>query len=143
MQMPGGNGNYVSLNAFEIYQSRHQITFDEVLARSLNMEDTTSETDSTNSNGPGTNASGPNSSGPNASSTPRSGGGGAASDTERRDSSRTLRRQTSQTQQEPLPPGWEQSFAPSGRVFFIDHNNKTTSWARALPIYHTSCSTYE
>ncbi|KAH3759631.1 vacuolar protein [Pelomyxa schiedti] len=28
-----------------------------------------------------------------------------------------------------LPPGWEEGFDPSsGRVFYIDHNNKITSW---------------
>ena len=29
----------------------------------------------------------------------------------------------------PLPPGWEQSVAPaSGRIFFINHNERTTCW---------------
>ncbi|EKX35045.1 hypothetical protein GUITHDRAFT_166094 [Guillardia theta CCMP2712] len=28
----------------------------------------------------------------------------------------------------PLPPGWEQAFDPSGRVYYINHNDKTTSW---------------
>ncbi|XP_045526900.1 E3 ubiquitin-protein ligase Nedd-4 isoform X1 [Pieris brassicae] len=27
-----------------------------------------------------------------------------------------------------LPPGWSMQRAPNGRVFFIDHNNKTTTW---------------
>ena len=30
--------------------------------------------------------------------------------------------------EEPLPPGWGMSKAPNGRMFFIDHNNKTTTW---------------
>ncbi|BFZ02488.1 hypothetical protein BsWGS_05528 [Bradybaena similaris] len=28
----------------------------------------------------------------------------------------------------PLPPGWEERTHSDGRVFFIDHNNKTTQW---------------
>ncbi|CAL1526012.1 unnamed protein product [Lymnaea stagnalis] len=28
----------------------------------------------------------------------------------------------------PLPPGWEERTHSDGRVFFIDHNNKTTHW---------------
>ncbi|XP_059155940.1 E3 ubiquitin-protein ligase NEDD4-like isoform X2 [Physella acuta] len=28
----------------------------------------------------------------------------------------------------PLPPGWEERTHVDGRVFFIDHNNKTTHW---------------
>jgi protein yorkie len=29
----------------------------------------------------------------------------------------------------PLPSGWEQSFTAEGEVYFINHNNQTTSWA--------------
>eukprot|EP01125_Pyxidicula_operculata_P015311 TRINITY_DN5182_c0_g1_i1.p1 TRINITY_DN5182_c0_g1~~TRINITY_DN5182_c0_g1_i1.p1 ORF type:complete len:1709 (+),score=405.04 TRINITY_DN5182_c0_g1_i1:623-5749(+) len=29
---------------------------------------------------------------------------------------------------EPLPQGWEKAVDDTGRVYFIDHNNKTTSW---------------
>ena len=29
----------------------------------------------------------------------------------------------------PLPEGWEQSMTPQGEVYFINHNNKTTSWS--------------
>jgi len=30
----------------------------------------------------------------------------------------------------PLPPGWEQRrCSPGGRIFFINHNERTTSWA--------------
>ncbi|XP_052098137.1 E3 ubiquitin-protein ligase NEDD4-like isoform X1 [Mytilus californianus] len=32
------------------------------------------------------------------------------------------------TDEEPLPPGWGMGTAPNGKVFYIDHNNKTTSW---------------
>lgn len=28
----------------------------------------------------------------------------------------------------PLPPGWEQRMAPTGRMYFIDHSTKTTTW---------------
>ena len=27
-----------------------------------------------------------------------------------------------------LPPGWQQKTTPDGRVFYVDHNNHTTSW---------------
>lgn len=32
---------------------------------------------------------------------------------------------------EALPPGWAVSVAPNGRVFYIDHNTKLTSWVSA------------
>lgn len=28
----------------------------------------------------------------------------------------------------PLPSGWDMQVAPNGRVFFIDHSTKTTTW---------------
>ena len=28
----------------------------------------------------------------------------------------------------PLPTGWEQAIAPNGRVFYINHNTRTTTW---------------
>ncbi|KAM6177220.1 NEDD4-like E3 ubiquitin-protein ligase WWP2 [Erethizon dorsatum] len=48
---------------------------------------------------------------------------------------------TSGTQQLPtptpapdaLPAGWEQRELPSGRVYYVDHNTKTTTWERPLP----------
>lgn len=27
-----------------------------------------------------------------------------------------------------LPPGWEQAYTPDGKTYFINHNNRTTSW---------------
>ncbi|POI35136.1 hypothetical protein CIB84_001112 [Bambusicola thoracicus] len=35
--------------------------------------------------------------------------------------------------QDSLPPGWEQRELPNGRVYYVDHNNKTTTWERPLP----------
>lgn len=29
---------------------------------------------------------------------------------------------------EGLPPGWGMQIAPNGRVFFIDHNERATTW---------------
>lgn len=29
----------------------------------------------------------------------------------------------------PLPPGWEEAFMPDGRVYYLDHNTRTTHWA--------------
>ncbi|KAG8521793.1 NEDD4-like E3 ubiquitin-protein ligase WWP2, partial [Galemys pyrenaicus] len=48
---------------------------------------------------------------------------------------------TSGTQQPPaavqapdaLPTGWEQRELPNGRVYYVDHNTKTTTWERPLP----------
>jgi hypothetical protein len=28
----------------------------------------------------------------------------------------------------PLPPGWERRVAPNGRVYYQDHNTRTTQW---------------
>ncbi|XP_062537426.1 E3 ubiquitin-protein ligase Nedd-4-like isoform X1 [Armigeres subalbatus] len=45
-----------------------------------------------------------------------------------------------------LPAGWSMQLAPNGRVFFIDHNEKKTSWVdprtgRASPMPNASSST--
>uniref|UniRef100_A0A8C3A7L6 E3 ubiquitin-protein ligase n=1 Tax=Cyclopterus lumpus TaxID=8103 RepID=A0A8C3A7L6_CYCLU len=32
-----------------------------------------------------------------------------------------------------LPAGWEQRVLPHGRVYYVDHNTKTTTWERPLP----------
>uniref|UniRef100_A0ABM5EUN2 E3 ubiquitin-protein ligase n=2 Tax=Pogona vitticeps TaxID=103695 RepID=A0ABM5EUN2_9SAUR len=32
-----------------------------------------------------------------------------------------------------LPPGWEQRELPNRRVYYVDHNTKTTTWERPLP----------
>jgi hypothetical protein len=29
-----------------------------------------------------------------------------------------------------LPPGWEERRTPDGKVFYVDHNTKSTSWTR-------------
>ncbi|XP_006006818.1 NEDD4-like E3 ubiquitin-protein ligase WWP2 isoform X2 [Latimeria chalumnae] len=34
---------------------------------------------------------------------------------------------------EALPAGWEQRMLPNGRVYYVDHNTKTTTWERPLP----------
>ena len=31
---------------------------------------------------------------------------------------------------EPLPPGWEKRRDPEGRVYFVDHNTRQTTWQR-------------
>uniref|UniRef100_A0A8C7SLF8 E3 ubiquitin-protein ligase n=1 Tax=Oncorhynchus mykiss TaxID=8022 RepID=A0A8C7SLF8_ONCMY len=31
------------------------------------------------------------------------------------------------------PPNWEQRVLPHGRVYYVDHNTKTTTWERPLP----------
>ncbi|XP_008120283.2 NEDD4-like E3 ubiquitin-protein ligase WWP2 isoform X2 [Anolis carolinensis] len=35
--------------------------------------------------------------------------------------------------QEALPTGWEQRELSNGRVYYVDHNTKTTTWERPLP----------
>jgi hypothetical protein len=37
------------------------------------------------------------------------------------------------TDSTPLPPGWEERKTPSGKPFYIDHNNKVTTWIRPPP----------
>ncbi|XP_038210995.1 E3 ubiquitin-protein ligase Nedd-4 isoform X4 [Zerene cesonia] len=48
------------------------------------------------------------------------------------DSTRSSSASSTQSQNLPnsdgLPPGWSMQRAPNGRIFFIDHNNKTTTW---------------
>ncbi|XP_062317218.1 NEDD4-like E3 ubiquitin-protein ligase WWP2 isoform X2 [Osmerus eperlanus] len=34
---------------------------------------------------------------------------------------------------ESLPAGWEQRVLPHGRLYYVDHNTKTTTWERPLP----------
>ncbi|CAH0724146.1 unnamed protein product, partial [Brenthis ino] len=48
------------------------------------------------------------------------------------ESTRSSSSSSSQSQNLPnsdgLPPGWSMQRAPNGRIFFIDHNQKTTTW---------------
>jgi hypothetical protein len=37
-------------------------------------------------------------------------------------------RSNSALSRQPLPPGWDFSYSDKGRMFFIDHANKTTTW---------------
>ena len=34
-----------------------------------------------------------------------------------------------------LPPGWAMSRTPDGRVYYIDHNSKTTQWSPPIPAF--------
>lgn len=43
----------------------------------------------------------------------------------------TSSRRSLSDEEEPLPAGWNKSMAPNGRVFYIDHNSKTTTWVRS------------
>lgn len=54
----------------------------------------------------------------------------SGSNTSRRDSTISTNSNVSQNplQSEGLPPGWSMQVAPNGRVFFIDHNERATSW---------------
>jgi len=44
----------------------------------------------------------------------------------------TTSRNTGVEAEDPLPPGWATAVAPNGRVFFIDHNTKATTWVGTL-----------
>lgn len=41
-------------------------------------------------------------------------------------------RNTEVEAEEPLPPGWATAVAPNGRIFYIDHNTKATTWVRIV-----------
>ncbi|XP_061678288.1 NEDD4-like E3 ubiquitin-protein ligase WWP2 isoform X4 [Syngnathoides biaculeatus] len=43
------------------------------------------------------------------------------------------RNNTTEQQSDSLPTGWEQKVLPHGRVYYVDHNTKTTTWERPLP----------
>lgn len=36
--------------------------------------------------------------------------------------------------EEPLPPGWEQRVDPHSRIYYVDHNTRTTAWERPQPL---------
>ena len=40
----------------------------------------------------------------------------------------SLFQRTDVTEEDPIPRGWAMSVANNGRVFFIDHNTKQTTW---------------
>ncbi|XP_013888991.1 NEDD4-like E3 ubiquitin-protein ligase WWP2 isoform X2 [Austrofundulus limnaeus] len=40
---------------------------------------------------------------------------------------------TAESTTDSLPAGWEQRVLPHGRVYYVDHNTKTTTWERPLP----------
>lgn len=39
-----------------------------------------------------------------------------------------------QANEEPLPPGWEQRVDPHSRIYYVDHNTRTTAWERPQPL---------
>ena len=39
----------------------------------------------------------------------------------------------SQVQEEPLPPGWEMTYDNYGRRYYVDHNNRCTTFKRPQP----------
>ena len=41
----------------------------------------------------------------------------------------------------PLPPGWESRIDQFGRPYFIDHNNKITTWQRPMIVSHSATAT--
>lgn len=38
----------------------------------------------------------------------------------------------------PLPPGWEEAKDVDGKTYFIDHDNKLTSWIDPRDRYETN-----
>ncbi|KAI3371718.1 hypothetical protein L3Q82_024281 [Scortum barcoo] len=59
--------------------------------------------------------------------TPSEPGPNATSSTEQASNS------TTESTTDSLPAGWEQRVLPHGRVYYVDHNTKTTTWERPLP----------
>lgn len=45
----------------------------------------------------------------------------------------TSRNQSSLTQEEDLPPGWQKMEDEDGRVYYADHASKTTTYERPTP----------
>ncbi|OXB75856.1 UNVERIFIED_CONTAM: hypothetical protein H355_016611 [Colinus virginianus] len=45
-------------------------------------------------------------------------------------SGESVRQQTVNAGTEPLPPGWERRVDDRGRVYYVDHNTRTTTWQR-------------
>lgn len=43
-----------------------------------------------------------------------------------------VQQETVEEEEEPLPAGWAMGTAPNGRQFFIDHNDRRTTWVSAL-----------
>ena len=42
---------------------------------------------------------------------------------------------------EPLPPGWEERHDQFGRTYYVNHNSRTTQWARPTSwVLDSSCS---
>ncbi|PFX15905.1 NEDD4-like E3 ubiquitin-protein ligase WWP1 [Stylophora pistillata] len=39
-----------------------------------------------------------------------------------------------QGNEDPLPPGWEQRVDPHSRIYYVDHNTRTTAWERPQPL---------
>ena len=52
----------------------------------------------------------------------------AANNTNTNDNNNQDEDEQQQQQLGPLPPGWTQQVHVNGRIFFIDHNNKSTTW---------------
>ncbi|KAJ7381491.1 WW domain containing E3 ubiquitin protein ligase 1 [Desmophyllum pertusum] len=49
-------------------------------------------------------------------------------------SSNTSSARQRQGNEEPLPPGWEQRVDPHSRIYYVDHNTRTTAWERPQPL---------
>ncbi|XP_040894200.1 NEDD4-like E3 ubiquitin-protein ligase WWP2 isoform X2 [Toxotes jaculatrix] len=65
--------------------------------------------------------------------TPAESSSNANSSTEPASSSSTTTTTTTESTTDSLPAGWEQRVLPHGRVYYVDHNTKTTTWERPLP----------
>ncbi|XP_064884312.1 NEDD4-like E3 ubiquitin-protein ligase WWP2 isoform X1 [Columba livia] len=72
-------------------------------------------------------------SGADSSGAPALPSAGEAREAEEASSSSTAPARAAVPAPDALPPGWEQRELPNGRVYYVDHNNKTTTWERPLP----------
>ncbi|KAK4468827.1 hypothetical protein MN116_007994 [Schistosoma mekongi] len=41
---------------------------------------------------------------------------------------------TENTDNSPLPPGWESKYTAEGRIYYVDHLTKTTTWCKPAPL---------
>ena len=53
---------------------------------------------------------------------------------QRTDSDSTPSHSMSTESDDPIPPGWAMSVAPNGRIFYINHNTKQTTWVSTLSL---------
>ncbi|XP_039988754.1 NEDD4-like E3 ubiquitin-protein ligase WWP2 isoform X2 [Xiphias gladius] len=116
---PGNSGDKVELTSNGLENSRASLARNTPPSSSP-LGRSPAASSSSGSPSPGQDALGPG--------TPVEPSPNATSSTEQASSSSTTESTT-----DTLPAGWEQRVLPHGRVYYVDHNTKTTTWERPLP----------